>query len=203
MTPGRREVRVERLLVEPGRGESRLGNAITQRDDRDARQRRGLLHRREQVFDGRGRVVGVVGRVVDDDRRAGGDRVRPLDVERGLADDVEVLGGDSVLVHDLEAGRSRNSEELVEGRQVGRERGVDPLFDDGDRLAGAVAGDGRAARAREADLVDAVGLAKLRRADLAAEERQLAGDDIRIAARSTNWLKLASVNTSSFVPATF
>ena len=95
--------------------------------------------------------------------------MRPLDVERGLADDVEVLRGDPVLVHDLEAGGSRNSEELVEGSQIGTERGVDPLLDDGDRLAGTVAGDGRAPGAREADLVDAVGLPKLRRADLTAE----------------------------------
>ena len=95
--------------------------------------------------------------------------MRPLDVERGLADDVEVLRGDAVLVHDLEAGGSRDAEELVEGRQVGAERGVDPLLDDGDRLAGAVAGDGRAPGAREADLVDAVGVPELRGADLAAE----------------------------------
>ena len=63
--------------------------------------------------------------------------------------------------------------------QIGVERGVDPLLDDGDRLAGTVAGDGGAAGAGEADLVDAVGLPKLRGRDLAAEERQLAGDGVR------------------------
>ena len=84
------EVRVERLLVQPRRGEGRLGLAITQGDDRDPRKLRGLLHRFDQVFERGGRVVGLVGRVVNDDRRTGGDRVRPLDVERGLADNVDV-----------------------------------------------------------------------------------------------------------------
>ena len=138
-----------------------------------------MLHGVEQVEKRGGRVVGVVGRVVDDDRRTGRDRVRPLDVERRLAHDVEVLGGDSVLVHDLEARRSRNPEELVEGMQIGAERGVDPFLDDRDRLAGTVAGDGGAAGTGEADLVDAVGVAELRGGDLAAEERELAGDRVR------------------------
>ena len=66
--------------------------------------------------------------------------MRPLDVERGFADDIEVLGRDPVLVHDLEARRSRDAEELVEGRQVGGDRRVDPFLDDGDRLARTVAG---------------------------------------------------------------
>ena len=73
----------------------------------------------------------------------------------------QVLGGHSVLVDNLEARRSRNAEELVEGIQIGTERGVDPLLDDGDRLAGTVAGDRGAPGAGEADLVDAVGLPKL------------------------------------------
>ena len=130
----------------------------------------------EQVVQRGGRVVGVVGRVVDDDRRPGRDRVCPLDVERRLAHHVEVLGGDAVLVHDLEAGRIRNPEELVEGMQIGGDRGIDPLLDDRDRLAGTVARDGGAAGTGEADLVDAVGVPELRGADLAAEERQLTRD---------------------------
>ena len=67
--------------------------------------------------------------------------------------------------------------------QIGAERGIDPFLDDGDRLAGTVAGDGGAAGAGEADLVDAVGVPKLRGGDLAAEERQLAGDRVRFRSR--------------------
>ena len=124
------------------------------------------------------RVVGLVRRVVNNDRRIRRDRMGPLDVERSFAHDVDVLGGHSVLVDDLEAWWVGNAVELVEGLQIGFERGVDAFLDDGDRLAGAGTGDRCAARAGKADLVHAIGLPKLRGRDLAAEERKLAGDRV-------------------------
>ena len=80
---------------------------------------------------------------------SGRDRMGPLDVERRFAHDVVVLGGHSVLVDDLEARRIGDAEELVEGMQIGLERGVDPFLDNGDRLAGTGSGDGGAARPGE------------------------------------------------------
>jgi hypothetical protein len=73
------------------------------------------------------------------------------------------------LVHDLEGRRVRNTEELVEGMQIGFERGVDPFLDDGDRLASTGTGDRGTASAGEADLVDAVSRPQFRRGDLTAE----------------------------------
>ena len=45
--------------------------------------------------------------------------------------------------------------------QVGADGGIDPLLDDGDRLAGAVARDGSSAGTGEANLVDPVRVAEL------------------------------------------
>ena len=192
MTPLRREVRVERLLGQTR--QRRLGAAITQGDDGDPRKHRGLLHGREQVLERGGRVVGVVGRVVNDDRRPGATAcahstsseasptMSRFCVVTPFWSTIWKLGG---------AGIPKNWSNVV---QIGPERGVDSLLDDGDRLAGTVAGDGRAAGAGEADLVDAVGVAKLRGADLAAEERQLAGERIGIRVGVDKRFEFASVN---------
>ena len=87
MTPGVVKLESSWVWLIPEPATAVLGLAITQRDDRDARQERRLVHRVDQVEIRGRRVVGQVGRVVDDDRRAGRDRMRPFDVERGFAHD--------------------------------------------------------------------------------------------------------------------
>ena len=173
MTPGVVKSESNDCSFSPDRGKVGLGHAITQRDDRDPRKLRRLLHRFDQVSNRGDRVVGLVGRVVHDDRRTGGDRVRPLDVERGLADNVGFgvvtpfwsttwkLGG---------AGIPKNWSKVVRSAPS---VGSTPSSTMAIVWPAPSPGTVRAAGAREIDLVDAIGLPKLRRADLTAEERQL------------------------------